>query len=128
MQPASFAQRLAYVCELDGITVPQLAKICEVSERTIRRWLRGQCRPRDSVHFVKSAMPLNVDFGWLFCNVGPKPEEFRWRQLYDSLNSWERHQYVRLALRLGNGSARARRLLDLFTAGQISRTQLLQAM
>lgn len=123
-----FGQRLQYVCELDGLLPGQLATLCEVTERTAKRWLRGQSKPRWPDRALEMGMRLNVSVAWLFMGIELAPKRFRLIQLYESLNTWEQRQFQRLNLRLLNNCPKAGRLLKMAAAGQISRTQLFQAM
>lgn len=126
--PKAFGRRLTYVCALDGLSPRRLAELCEVTERTARRWLRGETMWRWGGRAFRLAERLNVSRMWLFFGDGHEPEEYRLIQQYKAMNRWEQRQFQRLALRVLNNCPKADRLLKMAAAGQISRTQLFQAM
>jgi len=52
----------------------------------------------------------------------------RLRQVFSSMNEWERTRFMRFAMRIANHDPNAERLADLHSAGKMSRRELLSRM
>jgi transcriptional regulator with XRE-family HTH domain len=132
----TFGERLTEVLAFQGITDPvqqveKVAQACKVTTKTAQKYLQATAVPRFlgfSSRLFSLAKDLEANARWLFDGNGLSPEDARFLEYIGSLTEWERAKTFNYGVRLLNNCPKARRLMAMEAAGQISREQLLAAM
>lgn len=133
----TFGARLIEALKLQGLTdhkqqVEKVAQCLGVKCKTAEKYLLAVTFPEflnlRPFLFIELADALQVSPRWLFDGRGLNPKEMELITAIKSMTDWEKNKFLRFGIRLLNNDAKAYRLIDIHSKGQISRQQLFAAM
>jgi hypothetical protein len=128
----SFAARLHQVFDLDEVEaqdrVPRLARAAEVTKRTARRWLAGECLPADPYRVFRISQRLVVDMDWLCLGRAPAPEAWRALKALEALQLVKGATAKRIVFLAALGDPGAIQAIERYRSGEIGGDELLAAL
>lgn len=130
--PAGFSRRLNEALEYRGHSseankIRFIADATSRTECTAKRWLTGGQLPRfdKDIHALSNALKIRMP--WVLFG-GYDIETAIFLDFLGTVGKWERNKLLRYGIRLKNDDAKAIRLGDMLTKGQISRHHFLSMM